>query len=94
MESPALRQLEKKLEHTFDLIERLKGQTQLKVLSYSKKDKELEQYKATEEQLTQEIAKIEKDKKLVQLEYLKKQKEVRKRLEGVLTRLSILDRSV
>lgn len=94
MEFPALKQLEKKLEHTFDLIGKLKDQTQVKDLSHSKKERELEEYKSKEEQLRQEITRLEKEKKLGQQDYQKKQKELRKRVESMVTKLSLLERSV
>ena len=93
MESPALRQLEKKLEHTFDLIGKLKDQTQVKEISFSKKDRELQEFRAKEEEFKQEMARMERERKLTQQDYAKKQKELRKRLENVVTKLTLLEKS-
>jgi len=76
MESPAFRQLEKKLEFTFNLIEKLKDQTNTKELSQSRKDRELSEHKNREETLRQELASLEKEKRATLQETSKKQKEL------------------
>ena len=94
MESPAFRQLEKKLEFTFDLIEKLKDQTNIKELSQSRKDRELSEHKNREEALRQELTSLEKEKRATLQENSKKQKELRKRLEGMVTKLTLLEKSL
>ncbi len=94
MEFQSLKQLEKKLEYTVGLIDRLKNQTQAKDISYSKKDQELSAFRQKEEQLKVEVNRLEKELRFKQEEQRKRQKELKKRLEGLVTRISILERSV
>jgi|GEM_PF-4898411 len=94
MEFQSLKQLEKKLEYTVDLIGKLKDQTQAKDLVYSKRDQELTTHRQKEEQLRLEITRLERELKTAQQEYQKRQKELRRRLEGVVTRLSALEKSI
>jgi len=94
MEFQSLKQLEKKLEYTVDLIGKLKDQTQAKDLVYSKRDQEITTHRQKEEQLRLEITRLEKELKTAQQEHQKRQKELSRRLESVVTRLSVLERSV
>ena len=94
MEFQSLKQLEKKLEYTVDLIGKLKDQTQAKDLVYSKRDQEFTTHRQKEEQLRSEITRLERELKVAQQEHSKRQKELRSRLESVVTRLSVLERSV
>jgi len=94
MEFQSLKQLEKKLEYTVDLIGKLKDQTQAKDLVYSKRDQELTTHRQKEEQFRSEITRLERELKVAQQEHQKRQKELRRRLESVVTRLSVLEKSV
>ena len=94
MEFPTLKQLEKKLEYTVDLIAKLKDQTQVKEVHSSKRELELQEFRAKEDQLRQEISRMEKEEKQVRLELQKRQKELRKKIEGVVTKLALLEKSV
>jgi chromosome segregation ATPase len=94
MESLALKQLEKKLEYTVDLISKLKDQTQVKEIHTTTKERELQEFRAKEEQLRQEIALMEKEGKHSKMELQKRQKELRKKIEGVVTKLTLLEKSV
>jgi uncharacterized protein YlxW (UPF0749 family) len=93
MEFQSLKQLEKKLEYTVGLIDRLKNQTQAKDISYSKKDQELSAFRQKEEQLKAEVSRLENALKMSQEEQRKRQKELKKRLEGLVTKISVLERS-
>ena len=94
MEFQSLRQLEKKLEYTFNLIDKLKDQTQTRDISYSKKDQELTEHRQRETQLKQDITRLQGELKTAQQEHQRRQKELRKKLESVVTRISVLERSV
>ena len=94
MEFQSLKQLEKKLEYTVDLIGKLKDQTQAKDLVYSKRDQELLGHRQKEEQPRTETPRLERELKAAQQEHQKRQKELRRRVESVVTRLSVLERSV
>ncbi len=93
MEFQSLKQLEKRLEYTVDLIGKLKDQTQAKDLVYSKRDQELSSQRQKEEQLRSEITRLERELKLAQQEHQKRQKELRRRIESVVTRLSVVEKS-
>ena len=94
MESPALKQLEKKLEYTVDLISKLKDQTQVKEIHTTRKEQELQEFRVKEERLRQEIARMEREGKQSKIELQKRQKELRKKIEGVVTKLTLLEKSV